>query len=251
MGAGQPAQPVQPRQGLTCRTPLLATGPVGNHGEEDTAGQEPAIMQRDNELARMVADGNRSDDGSTCSLVLVRRTGGDWLLYPHGVDRFGVRSAAVSSPSVGDPMRPCSQARPPARRSHRVTGRSPWLRADSAGALVNMGRRDDASEELAAACRGWQPVGGDDAAELDFVSALVNMGLGRLDPAEQSRRQPCGTGRRPRIVGRRWWSASRGRAPVIVSRRWPTRSKPGGTGGSLPTSPGGSRPSPRSRPSRR
>ncbi|MDQ3150490.1 MAG: hypothetical protein M3R63_01785 [Actinomycetota bacterium] len=47
---------------------------------EDAAGQEPAIMQRDNEWARMVSDGNRSDDGSTCSLVLVRRTGGDWLL---------------------------------------------------------------------------------------------------------------------------------------------------------------------------
>lgn len=48
-----------------------------------------------------------------------------------------------------------------------------------------MGRRDDAGSELAAARNVWQPVGGGDAAELDFVSALVHRGLGRLDLAEQ------------------------------------------------------------------
>jgi hypothetical protein len=52
---------------------------------------ELPVMQRENEVARMVAAGRRSDDGERCSLVLVRRTGGDWCLYPHGVDQFGVR----------------------------------------------------------------------------------------------------------------------------------------------------------------
>ena len=52
---------------------------------------EPWISQRHNELARLVADGRRTDDGQTCSLVLLRTTGGEWRLYPHGVDKFGVR----------------------------------------------------------------------------------------------------------------------------------------------------------------
>lgn len=52
---------------------------------------EPAVSQRRDELARLVADGRRTDDNSTCSLVLLRKTGGDWWLYPHGVDKFGVR----------------------------------------------------------------------------------------------------------------------------------------------------------------
>lgn len=72
-----------------------------------------------------------------------------------------------------------------ARGDERAPALEAWLRADSAGALVNMGRRDDAGAELATARGVWQPVGGDDAAELDFVSALVQHGLGRLDSAEQ------------------------------------------------------------------
>ena len=52
---------------------------------------ELPVMQREDELDRMVADGRRSDDGQRCSLVLVRRTGGDWCLYPHGWDKLGVR----------------------------------------------------------------------------------------------------------------------------------------------------------------
>ncbi len=72
-----------------------------------------------------------------------------------------------------------------ARDDDRAPSLEAWLRADSAGALVNMGRHDDARSDLAAARSVWQPVGGDDAAELDFVSALVQQGLGRLDSAER------------------------------------------------------------------
>lgn len=49
------------------------------------------VMQRERQLGRVVAVGRRSDDGATCSLVVVHEAGGDWTLYPHGVDRFGVR----------------------------------------------------------------------------------------------------------------------------------------------------------------
>lgn len=63
--------------------------PRATHGREVHGG--PAIAQRHDELAGLVADGRRTDDNQTCSLVLLRKTGGDWHLYPHGVDKFGVR----------------------------------------------------------------------------------------------------------------------------------------------------------------
>ncbi len=59
----------------------------------------PAIMQRDNEISRVVVDGRRTDDGDRCTLVVIQeRYGGTWALYPHGWGTFGVRletSAAV------------------------------------------------------------------------------------------------------------------------------------------------------------
>jgi hypothetical protein len=48
-------------------------------------------MQRENERARIVAIGRRIDDGSKCTLLVVRETGGPWVVYPHGVGQFGVR----------------------------------------------------------------------------------------------------------------------------------------------------------------
>ncbi|MCA1672957.1 MAG: hypothetical protein LC799_12430 [Actinobacteria bacterium] len=53
---------------------------------------EPAIMQRDNEISRVVVDGRRTDDGDRCTLVVVHeRYGGTWAFYPHGFGKFGVR----------------------------------------------------------------------------------------------------------------------------------------------------------------
>lgn len=71
-----------------------------------------------------------------------------------------------------------------ARDDERAPALAAWLRADSAGALVNMDRPDQARSELAAARSEWRPQAADDAAELDFVSALVEKGLGRIDSAE-------------------------------------------------------------------
>ncbi|MGH3910974.1 MAG: helix-turn-helix domain-containing protein [Pseudonocardiaceae bacterium] len=60
-----------------------------------------------------------------------------------------------------------------------------WLHADSAGALVNLHRDDLAKSELRRAREAAQPADSADAAELEFVCALVEKGLGRLDVAEQ------------------------------------------------------------------
>lgn len=56
---------------------------------EDTP--QPAIMQRENERSRVVADGKRTDDGGRCKLLAVHEVGGTWALYPHGWPRLGVR----------------------------------------------------------------------------------------------------------------------------------------------------------------
>lgn len=52
---------------------------------------EPAVMQRENERARLIATGTRTDDGSRCTLLTVCEIGGAWCLYPHGVGTLGVR----------------------------------------------------------------------------------------------------------------------------------------------------------------
>jgi len=56
---------------------------------EDRA--QPAIMQRQHERGRVVADGKRTDDGARCELLAVHEVGDIWCLYPHGGGKFGVR----------------------------------------------------------------------------------------------------------------------------------------------------------------
>jgi hypothetical protein len=51
------------------------------------------VMQRENETARVVLDGRRTDDGDRCTLVAIRELGGAWALYPHGANQLGVRLA--------------------------------------------------------------------------------------------------------------------------------------------------------------
>lgn len=48
-------------------------------------------MQRENERGRLVAVGKRTDDDTTCTLLAVLETGGNWCLYPHGAGQLGVR----------------------------------------------------------------------------------------------------------------------------------------------------------------
>ncbi len=48
-------------------------------------------MQHEIEHGRMTADGKRTDDGTTCTLLVVHEVGGSWVMYPHGWGKFGVR----------------------------------------------------------------------------------------------------------------------------------------------------------------
>jgi len=50
-------------------------------------------MQGHNERSRMVVKGNRTDDNTRCSLVLIHEVGDTWGVYPHGFGKFGVRLA--------------------------------------------------------------------------------------------------------------------------------------------------------------
>lgn len=59
-------------------------------------------MQRDGEYCRMAMDGRRTDDGSRCTLVIIHRRSGEWWLFPHGVDRFGVRIPAAAAERIAD-----------------------------------------------------------------------------------------------------------------------------------------------------
>ncbi len=45
----------------------------------------------------MVAMGKRTDDGTQCTLLVVRETGGTWCLYPHGVGTLGVRLSGAEA----------------------------------------------------------------------------------------------------------------------------------------------------------
>jgi hypothetical protein len=69
------------------------------------ARQSPAmddvVMQRENEISRVVVDGKRVDDGDHCTLVVVHeRAGGCWAFYPHGFGKFGVRLTKTDAVKV-------------------------------------------------------------------------------------------------------------------------------------------------------
>ncbi|MCA1704305.1 MAG: hypothetical protein LC808_14015 [Actinobacteria bacterium] len=62
---------------------------------------EPAVMQRDNEISRVVVEGRRTDDGDRCTLVVIQEWyGGGWALYPHGWGTFGVRLEKSAAATV-------------------------------------------------------------------------------------------------------------------------------------------------------
>lgn len=62
---------------------------------------QPAVMQRDNEISRVVVEGRRTDDGDRCTLIVVQeRYGGGWAFYPHGWGTFGVRLARSAAAKV-------------------------------------------------------------------------------------------------------------------------------------------------------
>jgi len=61
---------------------------------------ELPVMQRDDgERDRVVVVGKRTDDGSRCTVVVLRGIDRRWALYPHGASELGVwlsRDAAVT-----------------------------------------------------------------------------------------------------------------------------------------------------------
>ncbi len=67
----------------------------------------------------------------------------------------------------------------------RTAALEAWLRVDSASALAHLGRPDMARSELAAAWDVWQPPHEDDRGGMEWVTALVERDLGRLDVAER------------------------------------------------------------------
>ncbi len=52
---------------------------------------ELPVMQRENERGRVAVDGQRTDNGQRCTLVVVSEVGRTWAFYPHGWNTFGVR----------------------------------------------------------------------------------------------------------------------------------------------------------------
>lgn len=61
----------------------------------------PAVMQRENETGRVVVHGKRTDDGTRCTLIVVREVGGTYALYPHGDAQLGVRLATTEASTTG------------------------------------------------------------------------------------------------------------------------------------------------------
>jgi transcriptional regulator with XRE-family HTH domain len=71
---------------------------------------------------------------------------------------------------------------PPTPRTRELTS---WLAADSADVLARMNQVAAARSELAAARDSWRAPNADDQADMAWVTALVELTLGRLDMAER------------------------------------------------------------------
>jgi tetratricopeptide (TPR) repeat protein len=67
----------------------------------------------------------------------------------------------------------------------RASALGAGLRVDSASALAHLGRADMARSELSAAWNTWQPPHENNRGGMEWVAALVERDLGRLDTAEQ------------------------------------------------------------------
>ena len=61
---------------------------------------EHVVMQRENERARVVLDGRRTDDGTRCTLIVIHEYGGTLALYPHGAGALGVRLSRADAAAV-------------------------------------------------------------------------------------------------------------------------------------------------------
>jgi transcriptional regulator with XRE-family HTH domain len=92
-------------------------------------------------------------------------------------------------------------------RGRRAGELAAWLNADLACALARLGERDAARSALNKARAGWQPPDADDEADMNWVCALTEMYLDRIETAERlvsSSVQRWGetTDRRQAVLGR-------------------------------------------------
>ncbi|MGH3932615.1 MAG: hypothetical protein ACRDTF_21875 [Pseudonocardiaceae bacterium] len=61
------------------------------------------VTQRDNERSRIAVDGRLVADDQQCTfLVIHERPGDTWAIYPHGVDKLGVRLAKAEAVRVAE-----------------------------------------------------------------------------------------------------------------------------------------------------
>ena len=61
------------------------------------------VAQRENERSRIAVDGRLVADDQQCTfLVIQERTGGTWVIYPHGVGKLGVRLAKAEAVRVAE-----------------------------------------------------------------------------------------------------------------------------------------------------
>ncbi|MGH3797586.1 MAG: hypothetical protein ACRDSP_22175 [Pseudonocardiaceae bacterium] len=113
--------------------------------------EPPVVMRREHERSRAVVAGKRTDDGTQCTLLVVREVGGDWCLYPHGVATLGVRlSRAEACASLTLSSRSCS-----GRRSGCWTTRRTTSPPD--GSAHSSERSSGGLESLAVIVRGSVP----------------------------------------------------------------------------------------------
>ena len=70
-------------------------------------------------------------------------------------------------------------------RDPRAPALEAWLQVDSASAYAHLGYPDRARSELAAAWDVWQPPHENDRGGMEWVTALVERDLGRIDVAER------------------------------------------------------------------
>lgn len=52
---------------------------------------ERVIMQRENEVSRVVREGRLTSGGDRCTFVIIHERSGHWAFYPHGDQKLGVR----------------------------------------------------------------------------------------------------------------------------------------------------------------
>jgi hypothetical protein len=94
-------------------------------------------------------------------------------------------------------------------RAQRAGELAAWINADMACALGHMGATDVARSALARARGGWQAPDADDEADMQWVTALVEMHLVALIVPNSSCRRRYVGGATPRIVARPCWDESR------------------------------------------